>query len=500
MPDELLDRLIEMVHHGDDEGLQRLCLEHRSHIEREFRGWKTVPPAWREDRESLDRYVAGLLGIARFFADGLGRPELLDHLMGRDRVAGESSPLERWHDSLESAQKMLDDGRHREAATLLQTIVDETEGVRGSWVDEYLPVTLGMLGGAYFNAGLVERASEPTSQALAMCRDNEDEDGVVAYLTNLHEIRRYLGESEDAATLARALAERLESSDPSRARRMRTRARIIELGEPALRVVVLPPDGSGPIELDQLDQLAPQTEGTESTHDDASETSGSLLGGLRFAFERNRVTLGGCAHRLESGRELATHGRLAEAVSAFEDAASIDPWAPDPPYLRGLALAELGDFDAALGAYDRVRELAPGWHRIEEDRALVAAIAAGKLDPDALGIVREIEDGPRTPRAKIAVAQGALERFPTLARLYFALGRAHWSVDEHEEARAAWNQALETADNASIRTRALAELGATALDSDEGVRDLHRAIEEDGELVASAMARVLLYLRPKATH
>ncbi len=487
--DELLEQLIALVHRGDDEGLQRLCLENRSLIEREFRSWKTVPPAWREDRDTLDRYVTGLLGIARFFADGLGRPELLDHLMGRDRPEGESSPLERWHEGLEAAQKSLDDGQHREAATLLQNIVDETDGVRGSWVDEYLPVTLGMLGGAYFNAGLVERASEPTSRALAMCREMGDEEGIVAYLTNLHEIRRYLGESKDAATLARALADRVEDEDPSRARRMRTRARIIDEGEPSLRVVVLPPDGSGPIELDQLDLLSP-------LEDDAD----SLLGGLRFAFERNRVTLGGCSHKLEAGREFATHGRLAEAVTSFEEAARIDPWTPDPPYLRGLALAELGQFEEALLAYDRVRELAPGWHRVEEDRALVAAIAAGDLDTDALNIVREIEDGPRTPRAKIAVGHGALERFPTLARLHFALGRAHWSVDEHEEARDAWRKALETADNASIRTRALAELGATALDSDEGVRDLHGAIEEDGELVASAMARVLLYLRPKATH
>ncbi|MCR9165904.1 MAG: tetratricopeptide repeat protein [Nannocystaceae bacterium] len=487
--DELLEQLIALVHRGDEEGLQQLCLENRGQIEREFRGWKTVPPAWREDRDSLDRYVAGLLGIARFFADGLGRPELLDHLMGRDRSEGDASPLERWHEGLESAQTSLDEGRHRDAATLLQNIVDETDGVRGSWVDEYLPVTLGMLGGAYFNAGLVERASDPTSRALAMCRETGDEDGIVAYLTNLHEIRRYLGESEDAATLARALAERLESSDPNRAQRMQTRARIIEEGEPSLRVVVLPPDGSGPYELDQLDLLAPLEQGADS-----------LLGGLRFAFERNRVTLGGCAHKLETGREFATHGRLAEAVASFEEAAQLDPWAPDPPYLRGLALAELGRFDEALLAYDRVEELAPGWHRVAEDRALVAAIAAGELESDALNIVREIEDGPRMPRAKIAVAHGALERFPALARLHFALGRAHWSVDEHEEARAAWRTALETADNASIRTRALAELGATALDSDEGVRDLHGAIEEDGELVASAMARVLLYLRPKATH
>ncbi len=486
---DLLNRLITLVAQGDDDGLAQLCLEQRGHIEREFRTWKTVPPAWREDRSTLDAYVAGLLGIARVFADTLGRPDLLEHLMGRDRTEGEASPLERWHDGLESAQALLDTGKHREAAAMLQSIVDETDGVRGSWVDEYLPVTLGMLGGAYFNAGLVERASEPTSKALGMCREVGDEDGTVAYLTNLHEIRRYLGESEDAATLARALADRIEVTDPPRARRMRTRARIIENGEPPLRVVVLPPDGAGLVELDELHLLAP-----------LDGESDSLLGGLRFAFERNRVTLGGCGDRLETGREFATHGRLAEAVTAFEEAAKLDPWAPDAPYLRGLALAELGEFDQALAAYERVHALAPGWHRVEEDRALVSAIANGTLDPDILNIVREIEDGPRTPRSKIAVAHGGLERFPKLARLHFALGRAFWSVDEHEEARDAWRTALDTADNASIRTRALAELGATALDSDEGVRDLHRAIEEDGELVASAMARVLLYLRPKASH
>ncbi len=487
--EDLLDRLIALVQQGDDDALQQLCLEHRGHIEREFRAWKTVPPAWREDRSSLDQYVAGLLGIARVFANTLGRPDLLEHLMGRDRAEGETGPLERWHDGLESAQALLDEGKHREAATMLQGIVDETEGVRGSWVDEYLPVTLGMLGGAYFNAGLVERASDPTSRALGMCRETEDEEGTVAYLTNLHEIRRYLGEAEDAATLARALADRIETEDAPRARRMRTRARIIDHGEPLLRVVVLPPDGSGPVELDELDLLSPLEDDTDS-----------LLGGLRFAFERNRVTLGGCSDRLESGREFATHGRLSEAVAMFEAAAEVDPWAPDPPYLRGLALAELGEFDHALAAYERVHELAPGWHRVEEDRALVSAIANGALAPDILNIVREIEDGPRTPRAKIAVALGAIERFPKLARLHFALGRAYWSLDEHDEAREAWRMALDHADNASIRTRALAELGATALDSDEGVRDLHRAIEEDGELVAAAMARVLLYLRPKASH
>lgn len=486
--DLLLDQLIATVTRGDERELQRLCLEHRGDIERDFRAWKTVPPAWREDRDSLERYVAGLLGIAKFFADGLGRPELLDHLMGRDRAEGEQSPLERWHEGLESAQSLVDDGKHRQAANVLQAIVDETEGVRGSWVDEYLPVTLGMLGGAYFNAGVVQRASEPTSRALKLCEETGDDDGVVAYLTNLHEIRRYLGEDEDAAVLALSLADKLDAQDKAKAERMRTRARLIRDGEPLLRVVLLQPDGSSPIELDQLDQLQP-----------LEEDDDSVLGGLRFAFERNRVTLAVCGDLLATGREHATRGRFEEAILAFEAASQSDRWAPDPPYLRGLALAEMGRFEEALAAYDIVGKLAPGWHRVDEDRALVAQIASGELDADALTIVREIEDGPRTPRAKIAVAKGALERFPEFARIHFALGRAHWSVDEHDEAREAWRRALELADNSSIRTRALAELGATNLNVAEGVHHLHQAIEEDGERVAAAMARVLLYLRPKAT-
>ncbi len=488
--EELLDQLIATVERGDEDELQRLCLEHRGDIEREFRAWKTVPPAWRENRATLDRYVAGLLGVAKFFADGLGRPELLDHLMGRDRAEGDPSPLERWHDSLESAQKLIDDSKHAEAAALLAAIVAETDGVRGSWVDEYLPVTLGMLGGAYFNAGHVERAAEPTARALSLCESIEDDEGIVAYLTNLHEIRRYLGEPEAAAELADRLATKLEPTAPKRAQRMRTRARALRDGEPPLRVVVLPPGEDAPVELDQLDLLDPLED----------DTSGSLLNGLRFAFERNRVTLAACGDLLATGREHATRGRLADAVAVFEAAAAVDRWSPDPPYLRGLALAELGRFDEALAAYDRVEAMAAGWHRVAEDRALVAQIVGGTLEPDALTIVREIEDGPRPPRAKIAVGKNALERFPTLARLHFALGRAHWSVDERDEAKEAWHRALELADNSSIRTRTLAELGATGIEHADGVRYLHQAIDEDGEMVAAAMARVLLYLRPKSSH
>ena len=354
--DDVREALVEVAQRGDQEALQRLCLEHRSTIEGAFASWKSVPPKWRADQAMVERYVATLLAVAEFFARGLGRPELLAHLTGRDRPADDPSPIDRWHDSLEEAQTLLSDMRHDEATALLQAIVDETAGLRGSWVDQYLPVTLGMLGTAHFNAGRVDDAVAPTRRALEICESTGDDEGARAYLVNLHEIHRYRGEAEASADLADQLAERLAASEPARAARYRERARQLRSGEPTLRVVVVSRAGATAVELDQLDQL-----GTEPSH-------------LEFAFERNRVTLGAAANLLERGRSAAERGELESALKLFERAAALDPYDPDPHYQAGWALAELGRFEDAAAKYDDVVRRAPGWYRVVEDKALVEKI------------------------------------------------------------------------------------------------------------------------------
>lgn len=485
MPDDIRDRLIDAVSRGDDDELRRLCLEHRTAIESEFPSWKTVPIAWRDSRDTLDRYVAGLLGVARFFADGLGRPDLLAFLTGRNNDADTPSPLERWHEGLAKARALIEKLEHDEAAALLHGIVDETRGVRGSWVDEYLPVTLGMLGSTEFNRGCAEESVEPTARALEMCEALEDDEGVVAYLTNLHEIHRYLGNAQDGAGLADKLATRVESSDPKRAARLRVRARIMREGEPPLRVLVIPPLGLAPVELDDLDQL-----------DVLAQSDDLSFGGLRFAYERNRVTLGVSAGLTEIAKQAATRGDLKAAVQTFDRAAAVDPFDPEPSYLCGLALAELGEFDRAASRYETCEQLAAGWYRVREDRALVEQIRQGTLTPDALSLIREVEDGPRPPRARLQIGLGGLHRFEGWARLHHAIGKAHWAIEEREEARAAWRRALDLAENEGIRTRALTDLGATAIDRAEATRQLHQAMMLSGDLLAAAMARVLLYLAP----
>jgi tetratricopeptide (TPR) repeat protein len=441
-----------------------------------------VPPDFRGDQGLLERYVATLLAVAEFFAKGLGRPELLQHLTGRDRGSDDPSPLDRWHESLESAQALLGEHRYVEAAALLQAIIDETAGVRGSWIDHYLPVTLGMLGTAHFNAGRVEDAIEPTRRALTICEGTGDVEGVIAYLTNLHEIERYRGQAETAAELADRLGDMLDASDPRRARRYRERARRLRSGEPLLRVVVVPHGSTIAVELDQLHEL-----GEEPSR-------------MEFAFERNRVTLAAAVHAAQRGREAAERGELEQALLLFDRATAIDDYDPDPHYQAGMCLAELGRFEEARQRWLGVETRAPGWYRVSEDLALVDEIIADELDANVLATVRELEDGVRSPRAKIALAKSALERLGDVARIHHALGKAHFAVEELDEARVAWLRALETAKDPGVETRALTDLGATAVDPAQGHRFLHRAVDLAGDLVAAAQARVMLYLaHPRAS-
>jgi tetratricopeptide (TPR) repeat protein len=479
--DEVRQALVAVVERGDQAELQRLCLEHRATIESAFASWKSVPPEWRADQGAVERYVATLLAVAEFFARGLGRPQLLRHLTGRDRAADDPSPIDRWHDSLERAQTLLREQKHAEAAALLQAIVDETAGLRGSWVDQYLPVTLGMLGTAHFNAGRVEEAVEPTRRALSICEGTGDVEGIVAYVINLHEIERWRGHAEAAAELADRLGELLAADDPARARRYVERARRLRAGEPLLRVVVVPEGSRNGVELDQLHELPEQTSRME------------------FAFERNRVTLGAANALCEAGRAAAERGELEDALQLFDRAAEIDPHDPEPHYQAGMCLAELQRFEEARERWFEVEARAPGWYRVTEDLALADAILAGHVDPHVLRIVRELEDGPRPPRAKIAMARTAIEQFGDVARIHYALGKAHLAVGELDEALAAWLRALETASDRGIETRTLTDLGATAIDPAKGHRWLHRAVDLAGDLVAAAQARVMLYLAHPGT-
>jgi tetratricopeptide (TPR) repeat protein len=202
-PEELRARLFQAVKAGEPERLAELCRVHLQAVLEQFPGWKQVPPEIREDPARVREYAEGLIRVAQTFAETLGRPELLQGLAG----APESNPLVQWEGALREAAARAEGGRHAEAAALLESFLPSVEGLKGTGVEEYLPVTYGRLGEYCFRSGARARGLRATARALALCEGQGDAEGVVAYLGNLYEMNRACGMLEAAAEYAGRLAE-----------------------------------------------------------------------------------------------------------------------------------------------------------------------------------------------------------------------------------------------------------------------------------------------------
>ena len=81
-PEQLRAALFEAVSKQDLYGLGRLCRSHQDMIFTHFGTWKKVPDAVRTDPARMQSYAHGLIGLAQFFAERLGRPELIAALTG----------------------------------------------------------------------------------------------------------------------------------------------------------------------------------------------------------------------------------------------------------------------------------------------------------------------------------------------------------------------------------------------------------------------------------
>src|SRR5258705_182256 len=83
----------------------------------------------------------------------------------------------------------MDGGRAGEAVGLLHAVLERTRGLTGNGVATNRGRTLGSLGAASFRAGDKTRAIEFTQQALEMCRQVGDEEGVRIYSRNIQHIQ-----------------------------------------------------------------------------------------------------------------------------------------------------------------------------------------------------------------------------------------------------------------------------------------------------------------------
>jgi tetratricopeptide (TPR) repeat protein len=244
---QLRDLLFAARASGDRILLTRLCSTYQDRISGDFREWRIVPEDIRNDAAALQNYADGLIAVATFFADELGRPELLASLSGSQ---GEN-PLVKWQNTLAQAQESMDRLLYRPAAKSLEAALAEFEGLHGTGRDACLPLTYGQLAECYFHSGEIQKSLLAAATALRLCTQQEDIDGILAYLGHVYEISRYLGQGEQAAHFAEQRSQVLQQQGRlNEAARYRKKAQLARAGEPLNRVIV--EVGDAHFELDEV--------------------------------------------------------------------------------------------------------------------------------------------------------------------------------------------------------------------------------------------------------
>jgi tetratricopeptide (TPR) repeat protein len=471
-PEQLREHLFAAVRGGDRRLLAALCREHRDAILARFPDWQRLPEPLRGDRARIEHYMQGLVGVAEFFANALGRPELLQRLIGTE----ESNPILKWQKRLQQAEALMGELRYREAAGLLADLLIDLRNQQGSAVDRYVPIAHGQLAACYFHGGESEKALPPMQNALALCEQHGDAEGVSAYLNGLYEVHRYLGQPEQAATTAERFAEVLAAGGQgAEAERWRKQARLVRAGEPLNRVVAV-------------------IEGRRFELDEAALPGAE--GRVQFVFERNRPTLRPAEVLGERGERLAAAGNFDEALAVFREAAAADRFAPHPHYLEGLTLLHLMRPGEAVAAYETTEALAPGWFNCRADGWLARQLALGNLDQRAFLAVGALEDGPQPPAEKVRLAEQALAIFPDLAPLHLFHGKNLAALRRRDEARAAFRKGLACRNEPDVRSRLLVQLALVEDSTEEKNRLLREACDPRGHLIAQATAVLWLRSRP----
>lgn len=468
-PDDLRARLFDAAGAGDLHRVEQLCRAHRDLVSAHFPAWQKIPEPLRADQAALQRYGHGLVSVAQIFASRLGDVALLQRLIGPPQ----DNPLVRWQDRLGKAQALIEELDYPRAMASLAELLAEVQGLQGSGADHLLPITLGRLAECHFHVGEAERSVPLFEQALLHCERTGDLEGAQAYLGSLYNVHRWLGRPGPAAEAARRLAEVLEAEGrPEEAAEHRRQAERVAAGEPASRVVAVVGDRT--CELDELD--------------------GSVTR-VSFVFMRDRLTLRPASEWTRKGEERGGAGDHAEALAAFTRAAAADPYDPHSRYLAAFALLHLRRYAEAERLYDEVERLAPGWFHCRANRWLAGRLAAGAVDHETFRVLHQMQDGKLPPDRRLALAEQTLNRQPDLPLLHLHHARALAELGRKPEALAALRRGLAADPEPDARTRLLVELAGVTDDPAERGASLREAEALAGNLVAAAMARVMLRAR-----
>jgi tetratricopeptide (TPR) repeat protein len=465
-PEELQARLVEAARSGRGT-LRRFCRAYRDQIEANVETLRKAPPDFRANPAAVDRFVQSLAAAAQCLASEFQAPGLWNALTGTPA----DNPILRWQAYLDALPDRLRRLEHDALREELPPLIEETKRFEGTGSRKYEAFFNARLAEVCFHSGRASEAVVANRRALELCREQGEQQGVTAYLTNAVELGRYVG---DAAAAIQAMDElHAELSRQGRAAEAAAAAKRLALlsrGEPPCRIVCRSGD-----QVVELDELKPKV----NTH-------------YAFEFVRNRQQVQLAVALTKQGSEKASAGQLADAIELFERASEVDPYDPDPCYQRGVALLDLGAYAAARESFEEVDRLAPGWFRCRTDAWLAGKLESGELPAEVHEILRALEDSGMPPKEVEAAARFAVERHPEFAPFWLILGDRLRDRRKEADAKHAYRQGLACAQEPDVESRLLTALaGILRADDHEQPVLIRRALGLRGSLVALAAARIL---------
>ena len=459
---ELRDRLIETAASGSRKQLVAMCKQYKTQIVANVELMCKAPEGMRMDSDAIDRYVQRLGAIAQCLAEECGAPELWKQLCGTP----DSNPLMRWESWFRELPQRAERLEHAKLIAEARQFITEAQPLQGTAARRNEAFLNGRMGELLFHSGHVAESVEPFQAALKLCREIDDVEGQKIYLANLLEAHRYLGNVEEAIRVGEE-GIKLSHQHALDCESLEQQLQRIRRGEPLCRVVLVQDSKEF-----ELDEFAP-----------------GPAGRYEFQFRRNRLSLQMATTLIRQGNELASSGRLADALEKYQEAIDVDPHDPDPVYQSGMCLMELGAYDKARECYDEVERLAPGWFRCRSDRWLAEALATGIVTDDEFRLLRVLEDqGLPAERAK-PIALKAIADYPEFAAFHLALGDIHRNQGDNEQALACFRKGIELVNEPDLESRLLcAAAGVLPVGSPERSEFVKRAVNLEGSLVAKAIA------------
>jgi tetratricopeptide (TPR) repeat protein len=462
--EEVRDRLIAAAS-GSKKNLRVVCEQYKDRVAANLEWMSKMPDGLLTDPASLERYVPLLITVAQCLANECNAPELWSKICGTP----EDNPLLQWERWFGDLPRRMEGLEHDELIVEARSLIEQARTLQGHGARQNEAFLHGRLGELLFHSGKVFEAIKPFQTALELCREIGDVEGQMAYLLNLLEASRYLGDVSEAVTTGEQLIE-LQMRHGMDAGPLTRRVRRIRAGEPLCRIICVKDDKEW--ELDEI--------------------TGLDEGRYEFQFRRNRLSLQKATILARQGSTLATSGRLADALAKYQEASEVDPHDPDPVYQSGVCLLELGAYSQAREAFEEVERIAPGWYRSRSDKWLARSLEDGLVSVEEFRLLRTLEDGGLDASTAIEIARRAIEMFPGFAPFYLALGDLQRDRGETADTVTSYRAGLELVVDPDLESRLLCALaGMLPSESPDRKTLIDRALGLEGSFVAQASARLI---------